>query len=109
MHKTYRTLHLSIEEKIDLLRRAMQVCEHWWVDILDCSKSWCRQKIDMSFDEIMSMYDGSHLSVIHRDLFPENHLEIGFRIGEPLGPDYFLWIILDPKHIPEFTAGLETS
>lgn len=103
----YKTLNLTLEQKTDILRRAKEVCDYWWVDILDCSKSWRRQKIDMSFEEIMLKYDGSHLSIIHRDLPPENHLEIGFRIGEPLGPDYFLWIILDPKYIPEFTAGLE--
>lgn len=102
----YNTLRLSLDQKIKLLQRGKELCETWWVDILDCSKSFCRQKIDMSFEEIMSKYDGSHLAVIHRNLHPENHLEVGFRISEG-SVDYFLFIILDPKHIPEFTKGLE--
>lgn len=106
MSKFWNTYQLPIEQKVAILRRAKEVCENWWVDILDCRKSWCRERIDMTFEEVMEKYDGSALSIIHRDLPPENYLEIGFRSGRE--PEYFLWLILDISYLPEFTEGLET-
>jgi hypothetical protein len=97
----YNTIKLIIEQKVEILHRAKAVCSHWWVDILDCSKSYRRQQIDMPFEEIMSKFDGRAISVIHRNLPPENFLEIGFRTSTD--PEYFLWLILDTKYIPEFT------
>ena len=59
----------------------------------------------MSFDEIMAKFnDKAMFNIIHRTLHPENFLELSFRTMDT-GIDYFLWIILDPIHIPEFTKG----
>lgn len=102
----YNTTRLHPKEKVDLLNRAYALCTTWWVDILDCSKSFRRQRIDMSYEEIMSKYTGSDLHVIHRCLKGvENHLEVGFRIFDDTC-DYFLWLILDPVHIPEIESML---
>ena len=106
----YRTEHLSLAEKRALCERARELCFTWWADKLDCSESWCRQKVGMSWDEILAkLTNRSHFSVIHRQLEPENHLEVGFRSMDPASRvDYFLWINVAPEHIPELTAGLET-
>ena len=102
----FRTQDLTIEQKIDICHRAHAKCFNWWADILDCSKSFCRQQIDMTFEEIMEKFDNKALfSIIHRKFAGENHLEIGFRtMGDP---DYFLWMQLDPEYISEFTRDLE--
>lgn len=106
MSTHFKTQPLTFEQRRDILLRAKEKCRHWWADILDCRKSWFREKIDMSFDDIMAKYTReAHFSIIHRNLLPEDFLEIGFRTAGP-SPDYFLWIVLDPKHIPEFTEGL---
>lgn len=102
-HTAYDTRNLTLEQKEDILRRAKEVCDTWWVDELDCNKSFHRQRIDMDFDEIMEKLEpGTHFVIIHRHHDPENYLEIVFRTMADT-PDYFLWIQLDPKHIPEFT------
>ncbi len=102
----YKTHALSLEEKRQLLLKAKAVCSHFWVDILDCSKSFARQRIDMPFEEIMAKLDEKcHFTVIHRNFLPiDRYLEMAF--STMTSPDYFLWIILDEKYIPEFTAGL---
>jgi hypothetical protein len=48
---------------------------------------------------------GCLFSIIHRKLHPENFLEVSFCTMNS-GPDYFLWVILDIKHLDEFTEGL---
>jgi hypothetical protein len=104
----YNTNRLTYEQKVEILRRAKAVCQHWWVDVLDCSESFCRKRVEMSFEEILEKFDDqAHFSMIHRCVPPENHLEIGFRVGAGNGPDYFLWLIVNMKNAEEFTAGLE--
>jgi len=103
----FRTNHLTLEQKRDLCQRAHDKCFNWWADILDCSQSFCRQKIDLTFEEIMAKLDNqAFFTVIHRNNGSEDHLEIGFRTSGD--PDYFLWMQLLPEHIPEFTEGLTT-
>lgn len=100
----YNTYHLSLDERISLLRRAKDLCYHWSVDELDCYNSVHRQPIQMPFEEVMTKYDGSPVSVIHRNIPPDDYLEIGFRSGGD--PEYFLWMFLDPCHFPAIIANL---
>lgn len=106
MHKQYKTRELTLEQKRDLCYRAKEKCDRWWTDILDCSKSFCRQSIEMSFEDIMAKLDQKcHFAIIHRNNSMENYLEVGFStMGR--GPDYFLWINLDIKYLEEFTKDL---
>jgi hypothetical protein len=97
----YNVSNLTFEEKKQLLLRAKAVCQNWWVDILDCAKSYSRQEIEMSFEEILGKFNKDcHFAVVHRHLPPvENYLEIGFSTFAD--PSYFLW-----KYLPEFTSTL---
>lgn len=107
MNTSYKTHGLTLDQKKDLFRRAKAVCRTWWVDELDCKKSWFRQRIDMDFEAALALMQGdTHFVVIHRHYEPDDYLEIASRTmsGEP---DYFLWVQCDPKHIPELTEGLE--
>lgn len=86
---------LSKEKTLLLFKVAKENCEHWWFDILDCNKSFARQKIDIEFEEALKWYfDKSFPSVIFRDSEREKFLEVGFRAMTD--PDYFLWIIVPP-------------
>ena len=106
----YHTDNLTLDEKRQMIVEAHQKCFEWWVDILDCAKSFRRQKIEMSFEEILKKLDDKcYFTVIHR--FPrglireEQYLEIGFSTwGEP---SYFLWVLVDVKHLAEFAGNLE--
>jgi hypothetical protein len=115
MHKFFNVNHLSEDQRREILLRAKDKCYKWWVDVLDCKKNWCRQQIDMSFEEIMAKFKrGCHFTMIqrqwyspvaaHEGSFKSTYLEIGFStFGQP---DYYLWMELDSKYIEEFTATL---
>ena len=107
MHTFYETSNLSLDEKLNLFRKAKEKCVHWWVDVLDCSKSFARQRIEMSFDDILQkLNDDAYVTVIHRrnPVGTTEYLEIGF--GTMTSLNYFLWVILDIEHLEEFTSGL---
>ena len=98
-----------LKQKIEILEWAKEHCFEWCVDILDCSKSWARKRIEMSWEDIMKKFDEkAYLVVIHRRGY-ENWkgkdpyrwcLEVGFRESNP-GPEHFLWIYCDEKYVEE--------
>lgn len=99
MHHFYPVRHLTLEQKKAICHAAKERCKHWWADELDCRKSFCRQRIEISFDEMMAKFEPeTHFTIIHRkgDLC-EECIEIAFRTMKD-EPDYFLWIILDPSY-----------
>jgi hypothetical protein len=98
MNQFYNTRHLTVEQKIQLCREALPFATHWWVDELDCSKSWLRVKIDMPFEEILThLNQKAHFCVVIRDHANKPYLEVGFSTMNA-GKDYFLWLNLN---IPE--------
>ena len=99
--------HLSEEKRREILLWGKEHCTRWWVDILDGSVSWHRQKIDMSFEDIMAKFSRKcHFVVIHRNRDPENFLEIAFSTGG--NPDYFLWLEVPPSLIDECEELMRT-
>ncbi len=108
-HEHYDTSVLSFKEKEDLLRRAFDKKFKWWVDKLECRVSFAREKIDMSFEEVMTHFsDKAHMVVIHRkEKFPNvPYLEVGFcTMGSPI--EYFLWIKVPISLKEEFVKNLK--
>ena len=98
----YDIRKLSLAQKIALINDCKDICFHWWTDKLDCSESWARQRIDMTFEEIMAKFsDEAHLAVVDRDFYPideKKHFEIAFR--SMTGIDYFLWIWVEDEKMP---------
>lgn len=98
------TQDLSFECKRNILIKAKSFAYNWWVDILDCSKSITRKKIEMSFDEILNKFViNSHfvIKICSIDYNTEQpYLEIGFCTMSD--PSYYLWLCLDLKHLPYF-------
>jgi len=95
----YDINRLSLKRKEALFREAKKKAIRWWVDILDCTKSCCRQTIKMPFEEAMKKLPGAHCVFIHRRGYEnwEWRLEVGYRAMT--GLDYFLWINVDQKEI----------
>jgi len=111
MNTFYDLDDLSLENKIALLKDAYDVCFEWWADELDCKKSWQRQKIDVAFDEMIDKINDSdkfHFVFIIRDRVyndenPTRYIEIGYSTLSG-NPDYFLWIMVDLRHLTHFLA-----
>ena len=98
----YNANDLSMDEKLSMLKDCMEISYDWRADILDCANSISRQKINCSFEEILShLNENSHVVVINRGTWnspigeDREHFEIGFRKME--SPDYFLFIQVDTE------------
>ena len=103
MDTFYDTSELSLNQKVSLINDCKLVCYEWWVDKLDCSESPARQRINITFDEIMGKFTSkAHFVVIDRGHFLEferKHFEIAFRTMT--GIDYFLWIHVEDAMMPD--------
>lgn len=99
----FNTAAIPFDKKVEILNYAYHHCYDWWVHVLDCSKSFHSQPIDMSFEEMMRKFnDRCYFTIIYRQLLDiENHLEIGFCTLEK-GPEYFLWINMDSSYVDYF-------
>jgi hypothetical protein len=105
MNQSYNVRHLSAEAKKDLCRRAKAVSYEWWADKLDCGQSLHRRPIEVEFEEYLHHLDElkTIFTVIWRMTKVPSYLEVGFRaMGEV---DYFLWIHVEPQHIPGLVQG----
>ncbi len=90
-----------VRQRIKIIKWAIKHCDRWYTEILDCSKSFSRKDINLTIKEILEKLGNKfHFVISHRDLLPENYIEICCRsMGH--GVDYFLWIRLDPKYKKE--------
>jgi len=99
----YDVKDLSFVDKKNLLEEALTKSYEWRVDILESIQ---RQKIEMSFEEIIKKLTfDSHFIFIHRRGYKNSgwekwRLETGFRTFSML--DYFLWIWCEEEEIPYF-------
>jgi hypothetical protein len=99
MDTFYNIRELSLAQKTAIIKDCKEICFHWWTDKLDCSVSWARQRIDLTFEEIMAKFDNSaHFVVIDRKfhmLDEKKHFEIGFSATSVI--DYFLFIWVEDE------------
>lgn len=99
----YDHKHLTKEQKIELMQEAKPLVFEWWVDILDCKVSFHRQRIEMSFEEIMDKFtDKCHFVFIHRrgHIYDNDYIETGFcTFGQP---EYFLWLHVEIDKLSYF-------
>ena len=95
----YNTQNLSLEQKIALLDDCQAACFHWWVDKLDCSVSFRRERIEMTYEEMkQKLTTKSHFVVIDRKYFrsdDKKYFEIGFCTMESI--EYFLFIHVEDE------------
>jgi len=104
----YKVNNLNFKKKKEIIKHSYNICFDWWVDKLDCSESWSRQKVDMTFDEIMSKFTNDSLFVIiHRrgyESWKKSEIykwkgEIGFcTMGDP---SWYLWIYITENNLVE--------
>jgi len=89
----YKTYQMSLENKINFLKDAYKLKTDFWVDVLDCKISSRRQRIKMSFEEILKKFNNEcHFVIINRYsiMSEERYGETGF--STMTDPDYFLWV-----------------
>jgi len=103
MDTFYNTRELTLEQKIALLDDSKAVCFHWWVDKLDCSISFRRERIEMTFEEMkQKLTNKAHYVIIDRSYYMKDepkHFEIGFCTMTEI--EYFLFILVeDEKMFP---------
>lgn len=83
---------LSLTDKQILLNQAYEKSSSFWVDHLDCSKSWSRVKVDMTYEEVLTKLEASsHFTVILRN---NPNGEVYGEVGFVSNDSYYLWIIL---------------
>jgi hypothetical protein len=88
------------ENPEELIRECLNVATKSWVDQLDCSVSWARQRTNLTVEEVLKIAledKRTFWSFIYREggfIDETAHWEIGCRTisGEI---DYFLWVELD--------------
>lgn len=98
--KDFDTHHLDLEQKRDIIYKAKELCYHWRVDKLDCNENWARQRIEMSFEDIMKKFDNKcHFTIKYRS-DTKNYLEVAFGTMST-GVDYFLWMFLEPQYLEQ--------
>jgi len=99
----YQIDKLPLEQGMQLLRGAKELAYEWWTDILDCSVSYARQRVEMEFEEALKkVTENTFLFFIHRRGYDnwKWHLELGYRTMTST-PDYFLWIRVDEEKIEQ--------
>lgn len=96
---------MTVEKKKDFTRDALAVCDNWKTDVLDCSVSFARQSIDMTFDEALELLDDScHFVVINRKGYPERFCgEIGFSTMG-IGKNIFLFIYTSEEALEQLVS-----
>lgn len=109
----YRFPKLTVSEKKDFLRRCKSKSILYWVDELDCSKSWARKKIDMPFEDSLKLIDSKTHFVLTRDYFDcvydieqygcDSAALAGFRTMS-LSVDYFLWVYFPIEFLQELVT-----
>jgi len=93
---------LSYDNKMNVLRKAKEIGSDWYVDILNCSEPFKRKRTDVSFEKALSNFkedDLSHFTIIKRDMFGENYIEICWNTMG-FTNDYFIWLHLDLDNGP---------
>ena len=84
----YNVKDLNLRQRVNLMKYAKTNSIDWWVDELDCSKSFIKQRTEMTFEDVLKKFKiGSHFVVINRH---GEYGEIGFCTFKE--PDYFLFI-----------------
>jgi hypothetical protein len=92
--------YLNCDLKKKIILECKDICTSFNVDELDCNKSWCRVKSQLSFEDIILKLDTScHFVIILRD----DHIngqygEIGFSTLTS-GISYYLFIFITKQDL----------
>lgn len=79
---------------------------NYWYDILDCSKSFQREKLDISFDDFCSKIDkNSYLTIILRKHVKDKYIEV--TLSTMTDPDYFIWCQIDITNFEKLAQKID--
>lgn len=93
--------YLPLRSKIDILKELKDIAYDIKIDELDCSKSWARQPVDISFEEALTrMTNFHHFTIIRRNLCePEDYIEACLSSLNAQEPNTFIWLKIKPEFI----------
>ena len=103
----YKT-NLIFAQQVELMKHAKSICQTWIYEQLDCSVSFRRMSVEKNFYEALALFEEhkTHFCVIFRGVMPcHQYLEIS--MSDFKRPSNFLWIHLDPVHIPEICKNFK--
>ena len=105
----YKT-NLTFTQQVELMKHAKSICQTWFYEQLDCSKSARRMPVEKDFDEALVIFKEykTHFCVIFRGVM-KYHQYLEISMSDFKTPSSFLWIHLDPSYIPEICANFKTS
>lgn len=98
-HVFYKIEDLSFDKRVGIINKAKKVSTKWWVDKLDCSISFSRQRVEMSYEDIMKQFTNDcHFVIIERRGYNDPyHGEVGFVTTS--GVSHYLWIYLTSEDL----------
>ncbi len=98
----HKKVEISQEvSKFEIFMKALPLSFSMWVDKLDCAKSSSRERVDVSFEEVLNKCiadSRSHWTILYRDkVFDDDivHWEFGMSGGGEVS--YFIWMKLGLK------------
>jgi hypothetical protein len=112
-HLFYNVEHLfDAEQRQLLIKKVMEEYDstdwHWWVDKLDSSSSWRRERVNgISFEEAMQYVTGTaHFGLCLRKAYDAPHGQICVRTMQG-NPDYYFWLNFSKEVLDKITKELK--
>jgi uncharacterized protein YpiB (UPF0302 family) len=95
----YKT-NLTFAQQVELMKYAKSICQTWIYEELHSVR---REPVEKDFDEALAIFEEhkTHFCVIFRGVM-KHHQYLEVSMSDFKQPCSFLWIYLDPSHIPEF-------
>lgn len=104
----YRTQDLTYTQKRDLLIAAKELCFTWWVDLLDCRVSLCRQTVQMDWEQALSkLTSDCHFTCIERAgcAGQPPYFEVAFSTMH--GSAWYVWVCVEMSKAAKLISCLE--
>lgn len=88
---------LSQSEKLIFIEDSLKNSFFHSVEILDCSKSWRRERSHLSYQQIVEKYSqDSYITMLYRNNFDGSYWEVCLSTMES-SVEYFLWIYVETE------------
>lgn len=95
----------DFQKRLDIFNWAYSISFNYWSDILDCSKSFKRQKVDISYEEaIKRVHSKWRMYINDRN----ERMCIELVLSSYTDPEYFIWLNVGFEHKKELLERLSS-